>query len=185
MEDVYKRQAQHMINTKIEPIIEKRFYYHSYACRKDKGMHRAADYAQECIRNLSFEGYEVLAIKADISQYFKSIDHEILKGILICIFKDGMLLALLFYIIDSYGEDGRGLPVGNLLSQLFANLVLNELDDYVKNELKVKYYIRYMDDFIIIHNDREYLKDILQKIEAFLGERLKQMCIRDRLICIG
>lgn len=167
------RVAQHMINSKIEPIIEKRFYYHSYACRKDKGMHKAADYAQECIRNLSFEGREVLAIKGDIKQYFKNIDHRILKGILICIFKDRKLLALLYYIIDSYGEDGRGLPVGNLLSQLFANLVLNELDDYVKNELQVKYYIRYMDDFVIIHNDREYLKDILQKIEEFLGEQLK------------
>lgn len=167
------RVAQHMINSKIEPIIEKRFYYHSYACRKDKGMHKAADYAQECIRNLSFEGCEVLAIKGDIKQYFKNIDHRILKDILICIFKDGKLLALLYYIIGSYGEDGRGLPVGNLLSQLFANLVLNELDDYVKNELQVKYYIRYMDDFVIIHNDREYLKDILKKIEEFLGEQLK------------
>ena len=68
------RVAQHMINTKIEPIIEKRFYYHSYACRKDKGMHRAADYAQECIRNLSFEGCEVLAIKGDISQALEPTD---------------------------------------------------------------------------------------------------------------
>lgn len=167
------RVAQHMINSKIEPIIERRFYYHSYACRKGKGMHKAADYAQERIRNLSFEGKQVYALKADIHKYFNSVDHEILKQILSRIFKDKGLLTLLFYIIDSYGEDGRGLPVGNLLSQLFANLVLNELDDFVKHELKEENYPRYMDDFIIIHNDREHLKEALQKIEAFLGERLK------------
>lgn len=167
------RVAQHMINNKIEPIIERRFYYHSYACRKGKGMHKAADYAQECIRNLSFEGKQVYTLKADIHKYFNSVDHEILKQILSRIFKDKGLLSLMFYIIDSYGEDGRGLPVGNLLSQLFANLVLNELDNYVKNELQVKYYIRYMDDFVIFHNDREHLEEVLQKIEAFLGERLK------------
>lgn len=167
------RVAQHMINSKIEPIIERRFYYHSYACRKGKGMHKAADYAQECIRNLSFEGKEVYALKADIHKYFNSVDHEILKQILSRIFKDKGFLSLLFYIIDSYGEDGRGLPVGNLLSQLFANLVLNELDDFVKHELKEKNYMRYMDDFIIIHNDRENLEEALQKIEAFLGKQLK------------
>ena len=99
------RVAQHMINNKIEPIIEKRFYYHSYACRKDKGMHKAADYAQECIRNLSFEGKQVYALKADIHKYFNSVDHEILKQILSWIFKDKGLLSLLSYIIDSYGED--------------------------------------------------------------------------------
>lgn len=167
------RVAQHMINSKIEPIIEKRFYYHSYACRKEKGMHKATDYAQECIRNLSFEGKQVYALKADIHKYFNSVDYEVLKQILSRIFKDKELLTLLFYIIDSYGKDGRGLPVGNLLSQLFANMVLNELDDFAKNELGVKYYIRYMDDFIMIHNDRENLEEVLRKIKAFLGERLK------------
>ena len=130
------RVAQHMINNKIEPIVERRFYYHSYACRTDKGVHKAADYAQECIRNLSFEGEQVYILKADIHKYFNSVDHEVLKQILGGIFKDKDLLKLLYYIIDSYGEDGRGLPVGNLLSQLFANLVLNELDNFVKHELK-------------------------------------------------
>lgn len=76
------RVAQHMINNKIEPIIERRFYYHSYACRTNKGMHKAADYAQECIRNLSFEGKQVYVLKADIHKYFNSVDHEVLKQIL-------------------------------------------------------------------------------------------------------
>lgn len=147
------RVAQHMINNKIEPIVERRFYYHSYACRTGKGMHKAADYAQECIRNLSFEGKQVYILKADIHKYFNSVDHEVLKQILSGIFKDKDLLNLLYYIIDSYGEDGRGLPVGNLLSQLFANLVL--------------------DDFTIAHNSREHLVEVLQKIDAFLGARLK------------
>lgn len=167
------RVAQHMINTKIEPIIEKRFYYHSYACRKGKGMHKAAEYVQQSIRNISYEGKQVYALKADISKYFNNVDHEELKRILTKIFKDKQLLALLFYIVDSYGEEGKGIPVGNLLSQLFANLVLNELDEYIKKKLKVDSATRYMDDFVIIHNDKEYLKDTLQKIEAFLQERLK------------
>lgn len=167
------RVAQHMINNKIEPIVERRFYYHSYACRTDKGMHKAADYAQECIRNLSFEGKQVYILKADIHKYFNSVDHEVLKQILSGIFKDKALLNLLYYIIDSYGEDGRGLPVGNLLSQLFANLVLNELDNFVKHELKEDKYTRYMDDFAIVSNSWEHLVEVLQKIDAFLGERLK------------
>lgn len=167
------RVAQHMINNKIEPIIERRFYYHSYACRTNKGMHKAADYAQECIRNLSFEGKQVYALKADIHKYFNSVDHEVLKQILSGIFKDEDLLKLLYYIIDSYGEDGHGLPVGNLLSQLFANLVLNELDNFVKHELREENYKRYMDDFAIVHNSREHLAEVLQKIDAFLGEQLK------------
>jgi retron-type reverse transcriptase len=167
------RVAQHMINNKIEPIVERRFYYHSYACRTDKGMHKAADYAKECIRNLSFEGEQVYILKADIHKYFNSVDHEVLKQILGGIFKDKDLLKLLYYIIDSYGEDGRGLPVGNLLSQLFANLVLNELDNFVKHELKEDKYKRYMDDFAIAHNSREHLVEVLQKIDAFLGARLK------------
>ena len=167
------RVAQHMINNKIEPIVERRFYYHSYACRTGKGMHKAADYAQECIRNLSFEGKQVYILKADIHKYFNSVDHEVLKQILSGIFKDKDLLNLLYYIIDSYGEDGHGLPVGNLLSQLFANLVLNELDNFVKHELKEDKYIRYMDDFAIVSNSREHLVEVLQKIDAFLGERLK------------
>lgn len=157
------RVAQHMINNKIEPIVERRFYYHSYACRTDKGMHKAADYAQECIRNLSFEGKQVYILKADIHKYFNSVDHEVLKQILSGIFKDKDLLNLLYYIIDSYGEDGRGLPVGNLLSQLFANLVLNELDNFVKHELKEDKYTRYMDDFAIVSNSWEHLVEVLQR----------------------
>ncbi len=82
------RVAQHMINNKIEPIVERRFYYHSYACRTGKGMHKAADYAKECIRNLSFEGKQVFILKADIHKYFNSVDHEVLKQILSGIFKN-------------------------------------------------------------------------------------------------
>lgn len=120
-----------------------------------------------------FEGEQVYILKADIHKYFNSVDHEVLKQILGGIFKDKDLLKLLYYIIDSYGEDGRGLPVGNLLSQLFANLVLNELDNFVKHELKEDKYKRYMDDFAIAHNSREHLVEVLQKIDAFLGARLK------------
>lgn len=96
------RVAQHMINNKIEPIVERRFYYHSYACRTDKGMHKAADYAQECIRNLSFEGEQVYILKADIHKYFNSVDHEVLKQMLGGIFKDKDLLVEVLQKIDAF-----------------------------------------------------------------------------------
>lgn len=190
------RVAQHMINNAIEPVIEKRFYYHSYACRKGKGTHKAAEFVQECIRNLSFEGQRVFVLKGDIHKYFDSVNHEILKGMLCQIFKDKELLKLLFYIIDSYGVNTgipadedileemyytgtkeeayfNGIPVGNLLSQLFANLVLNKLDIYVKDDLKEKLYARQMDDFIIVGSDKEKLEKTLREIEAFLKNELK------------
>lgn len=190
------RVAQHMINNIIEPIIEKRFYYHSYACRKEKGTHKAAEYVQECIRNLSFEGQRVFVLKADIHKYFDNVDHEVLKKILCKIFKNKGLLSLLNYIIDSYGTNTgmpadeellekmyytgakedcylEGIPVGNLLSQLFANLVLNELDTYVKYELKERLYIRQMDDFIIVGNERGKLEKTLKKIDIFLQTEMK------------
>lgn len=166
------RVAQHAVNNILEPLIDRRFYFHSYACRKDKGMHKASEVLSRWIYNLSFDGVPLYAIKADIHHYFQSIDHDRLKRALRRIIKDAEVLELLGRIIDSGGENGKGIPVGNLTSQLFANLFLDALDKYVKETLRAKYYIRYMDDFVILSPDKGFLRDALRKIEVFLASEL-------------
>ena len=166
------RVAQHAVNNILEPLIDKRFFFHSYACRKNKGMHRASEVLSGWIYDLSFDGAPLYAIKADIHHYFQSIEHDRLKRALRRIIKDAEVLELLGRIIDSGGEHGTGIPVGNLTSQLFANLYLDALDKYVKETLHARYYIRYMDDFVILSPDKGFLRDSLRKIEAFLASEL-------------
>ena len=115
------------------------------------------------------------AIKADIHHYFQSIDHAVLKTEIRKVIKDAGVLALLDRIIDHNGNmpDGVGIPVGNLTSQLFANIYLDALDQFIKHELGVEAYIRYMDDFVILSPDKEQLRNWLARIEHFLREELK------------
>ncbi len=163
------RVAQHAINNIIEPLFDRRFYCHSYACRKDKGAHAASEQLSEWIRNLSFDGGAPLyALKADVKSYFQSIDHARLKTVLRRVIKDAETLALLDHIIDSGSETGRGIPVGNLTSQLFANVYLDVLDKHIKEGLRVRYYIRYMDDFIILAHDIAELFRLWREIEDYL-----------------
>lgn len=157
----YDRVIQHMIVKFIEPIFEKRFIFHSFACRKDKGVHEASAILTKWLYKLEIlEGKKIWAIKADIRHYFQSVNHEILKAEIRRYISDRRLLAILDRIIDHNGiyEPGVGIPVGNLTSQLFANVYLNILDQFVKHELGIKYYIRYMDDFVILGEDPEELK---------------------------
>ena len=171
----YDRVIQHAIVNIIEPIFEKRFVFHSYACRKDKGAHAASDTLSRWLYNLQIkQGKKIYAIKADIHHYFQSIDHEVLKQEVRRYISDKAVLKLLDHIIDHNGiyPDGVGIPVGNLTSQLFANVYLNILDHYIKHNLHVHYYIRYMDDFIILGEDPAELKELLQQINAFIEERL-------------
>lgn len=171
----YDRVIQHMIVNIIEPIFEKRFIFHSYACRKEKGVHEASKILSRWLYNMQVkQGKKIYAIKADIHHYFQSIDHEILKAEIRRYISDKDVLKILDHIIDHNGiyPDGVGIPVGNLTSQLFANVYLNILDHYIKHDLGVRYYIRYMDDFIILGEDPAELREILEKIETFVNERL-------------
>lgn len=136
------RVAQHAINNILEPLIDRRFYYHSYACRKEKGMHKASEVLTKWLYDETFDGKPLYAIKADIHHYFQSIDHERLKATIRRIIKDEEALALLDKIIDNVGTDGKGIPVGNLTSQLFANLYLDRMDKYLKETLHVRHYIK-------------------------------------------
>lgn len=173
----YDRVVQHAINNVLEPIFNKRFIFHSYACRKQKGMHAASDTLQKYLYDWEKFNPEqpLYAIKADIHHYFQSIDHETLKAEIRKVIKDAGALALLDKIIDHNGNmpDGVGIPVGNLTSQLFANIYLDKLDKYIKHTLGAGKYIRYMDDFIILNPDKEQLRKWLADIEAFLRDELK------------
>ena len=172
----YDRVIQHMIVNVIEPIFESKFIYHSYACRKGKGAHRASKQLTRWLYNLEIvEGKSVYVLKADIHHYFQSIDHSVLIEEVRKYIKDKDLLILLERIILHNGifPDGVGIPVGNLTSQLFANVYLHQLDMFVKHKLHAEYYMRYMDDFLIISDNLDQLKVWQKQIETFLREELK------------
>ena len=173
----YDRVVQHAVVNILEPIFDKRFISHSYACRKGKGMHAASDTLYKWLYDWNKYNPEqpLYAIKADIHQYFKSINHEILKEEIQKTIKDKQAIELIERMIDGNGQmpDGTGIPVGNLTSQLFANIYLNKLDQFVKHRLKAHYYIRYMDDFIILSSDIKELRRWLAEIEEYITKELK------------
>ena len=166
------RVVHHAICAVIEPIFERLFIHDSYACRKGKGTHAGAARAEQMMRKVRREHGVVYALKCDIRKYFDSIDHDTLKRILSRNISDARMMSLLSGIIDSYGVDGKGLPLGNLTSQLFANIYLNKLDNYVKSDLKENLYVRYMDDFVIFHHDKAHLGSLRKNIESWVGAEL-------------
>jgi len=159
------RVVHHAVHDVIEPLIDSSFIHDSYACRKAKGTHKAVDRAQAFLRANKY------CFHGDVKKYFPSIDHDILKNIIGKRISDGNLLRLLDEIVDSANK--KGLPIGNLTSQFFANLYLNELDHFVKFDLRCRYYIRYMDDFLVFENNKEALKEIKGRIREFLRGKLK------------
>lgn len=173
----YDRVVQHAVNNVLEPIFNKRFIFHSYACRKGKGMHAASDALQKWLYEWQkfHQDEQLYAIKADIHHYFQSINHDVLKAEIRKVIKDAGALVLIDRIIDNNGQmpDGIGIPVGNLTSQLFANIYLNKLDQYIKHTLGADNYMRYMDDFIILSPDKEQLRCWLADIERFLRDELQ------------
>ncbi len=158
------RVVHHSVYSAIEPVFEKSFIFDSYACRKDKGTHAGIKRTQKFIRQVNKNFY---VLKCDVSKYFPSVNHRILKKLLRKKISDKKLLNLLDLIIDSNGLE-KGIPIGNLTSQLFANIYLNELDKFMKHKKRIKYYIRYMDDFLIIHESKKYLHELKREIRCFL-----------------
>jgi retron-type reverse transcriptase len=164
------RVVHHALCTVIEPLFERGFIHDSYACRIGKGQHRAVECLQSFCRRWPY------ALKCDIRKFFPSIDHEILKGLIAKRIKDRSVLDLCGKIIDGSNPQGgaatyfpgddlfaphlrrRGLPIGNLTSQFFANVYLDPLDRFVKEILHVRGYVRYCDDFVLFGNSpRELL----------------------------
>jgi len=150
------------------------FIYQSFSSRESKGTHAGTllfeKYLRKVSRNYRHSGY---ALKCDIRKFFDSIDHRVLIGLIEKEVKDKRLRILIRKIIGSFSTaPGKGLPLGNVTSQLFANVYLNELDRYAKRELKARCYARYCDDFGIVSDSREYLGDCVEKIRRFCKERL-------------
>lgn len=139
----------------------------SFACRKKMGIDGALKKAGEFCRH--FKWY----LKLDVHKYFDSVDHVVLQKILERLFKDSRLLELFWKIIDSYEtQPGRGIPIGNLTSQYFANIYLSTLDHYIKEKLNISGYVRYMDDFVLFANNKEELQFALERVNTYLTERL-------------
>ena len=154
----------------IKPYIVPRFINDSYACIEGKGTHKAVYKTQKYMRLMKRQYNSYYIIKCDIAKYFYSIDKDILFKIMKKYIKDEKLIKITkIFIYDSFG---KGIPIGNYTSQSFANIYLNELDKYVKEKLKVKYYIRYMDDFIILEKGKVKAKLLLKEISIFLNKEL-------------
>ncbi len=177
--DFRDRIIHHAIINIIEPIFQKSFIYDSCANQKGKGnlfaIKRFVKYQRKVTNNLTSKGY---CLKADIRHYFKEVQHEILLKIVSRKIRDEKAIWLVNQIInprerETAQPNTKGMPLGNLTSQFFANVYLNELDYFVKHKLKAKYYIRYVDDFIIFHKSKSQLEIWKRKIENFLKEKLK------------
>lgn len=184
------RVVHHALVNVLEPIFEARFSEASYACRKGKGTHAAIERAHWGIRNC------VWLLKGDIVKFFPSVDHEVMKAVLFRKIADPDVRWLIGLILESgrgvfdqerppawfEGDDllapalrPKGLPIGNLTSQFCANVILNELDQFVHRDIKPREYVRYSDDFVLFDNDRDKLQDALQRIPVFL-ESLRLKC---------
>jgi RNA-directed DNA polymerase len=161
------RVVHHAIVNMLEPIYEPVFDYHSYATRKGKGTHKAILYAQESLRKNQY------FLKMDIQKYFDSVCQHTLKNMLQRKIRDRRFLEILYKIIDNGGENGIGLPIGNLTSQFLANVYLDRFDKYVRATFRSCAYIRYMDDFILLENSKALLKEAILPIRQFLQEELK------------
>ncbi len=168
--DFRDRVVHHAICRYLEPLFERSMIYDSYACRKGKGGHKAVLRAQLFTRRYNY------FLKGDIRHFFACIDHTALKQLLWRRIKDVRLMALLETIIDHPLEGqsaGKGLPIGNLTSQYFANLYLDGMDHYLKDVLRAPGYVRYMDDFLLFAREKPVLHRYLAEIERFLKENLR------------
>lgn len=169
------RIVHHALFRIIEPIFDKTFIYDSCANRIRKGnlfaLNRLNLFKRKVTNNLRKEAF---CLKADIKHYFQEVSHKILLKIINRRIKDDKVLLLIKKILEN-GQTSFdiGMPLGNLTSQFFADVYLNELDYFVKHKLRAKYYIRYVDDFVILYNSREQLKKWKEEIDRFLRKELK------------
>ncbi|MFA6300838.1 MAG: reverse transcriptase/maturase family protein [Candidatus Paceibacterota bacterium] len=180
---VRDRLLHHAICRVLYLFFDRTFITDSYSCRVNKGTHKAINrfrkFAYQASKNHT---KTVWVLKGDIKKFFANINHNILKSILKEHIQDKNILWLLFQIVDSFytqnsiyaiAEIKKGLPLGNLTSQLLVNIYMNEFDQFMKHKIKAKYYIRYADDFVILSSDKKWLINILPQIKDFLENELK------------
>jgi len=168
------RVVHHAMMNIIEPVIDPVMYTHSYACRQNKGVHAAVNQYQHWAQQYAY------VLKLDISRYFPSVDHNTLKSLLSSYITDPKCLTMLNRIVDSYhtqivsceqpAEQITGMPIGNLTSQFFANLYLDDLDAAIAYEMKCNAYLRYVDDLVLLSNNKQLLwkwaDEIQQQLES-------------------
>ena len=168
--DFRDRVVHHAVCRVMEPIFERSFIFDTYACRKDKGTHATKQRAQVFSRKHSY------FLKLDVHKFFDSIDHQVLKLQLRKKVKDPDLLWLMDIFIDHpvpWTAAGKGIPIGNLTSQHFANFYLSGLDHFIKEVLRMKGYIRYMDDLVLFADEKSSLWDAAKRIEVYLRDELQ------------
>lgn len=160
------RIAQHAAMNYLEPIFVSTFTADTYSCIKGRGIHKALRGVKKALRDEPNTKY---CLKLDIRKFYENIDHDILKQLLRRKIKDENLLWFLDNVIDS----APGVPIGNYLSQYFANFYLTFFDHWLKENKKVKYYFRYSDDMAFLHGDKAYLHQLLADIREYLATELK------------
>lgn len=173
---VRDRVLHHAIYKKLYPFFDRTFIADSYSCRLDKGTLKAIKRFRQLASKTSRNNTQTCwVLKCDIRKFFASIDQGILLYILSIYIPDKKILGLLERIITSFQstEQGKGLPLGNLTSQLLVNIYMNEFDQYVKHRLKVRYYLRYADDFAILSASKNELSELIDPIQKFLDQCLQ------------
>ncbi len=172
---VRDRLLHHAVYRVLYPYFDTKFIHDSYSCRKWKGTHKALDRFRDFGRKISRNNTKTTwVLKCDIRKFFASIDQKTLFAILKSHGLDANPIWLLQNVISSFHtEHGKGLPLGNLTSQLLVNVYMNEFDQWVKHRLKGQYYIRYADDFVLMHTDKAVLEEYLNQISFFLKDNLK------------
>lgn len=174
--NVRDRLLHHAIYRILYSFFDRIFIADSYSCRLNKGTHKAVNRLREFAYKASKNNTKTCwVLKCDIKKFFANIDHKTLKKTLEEYISDEQILWLLNQTVDSFYSTkfGVGLPLGNLTSQLLVNIYMNKFDQFVKHKLKVKYYIRYADDFVVLSENRIWLESIIPKIDYFLNKLLK------------
>jgi RNA-directed DNA polymerase len=173
---VRDRLLHHALYRELYPFFDKTFIADSYSCRQRKGTHKAMEQFEVFSNKVSRNNTKtVWILKCDIRKFFASVDQPILAEIIKKYILDQDIILLLSEIIGSFSstQKGKGLPLGNLTSQLLVNIYMNEFDQFVKHKLKASYYIRYADDFVFMSDDKAWLEAILPQVSVFLEQRLK------------
>ena len=186
--DFRDRVVHHTLCNIIEPIFEKSFIYDSYANRIGKGTLKAIERFDKFKRKASKNNkVKCYILKADIQKYFENVDHNILLSTIKKKIADKRVIWLAQKILANSSNQNKGMPLGNLTSQFFANVYLNELDWFVKSTLKAKYYIRYVDDFVIFERNKKKLESYMASINKFLAQqlRIKLHPDKSKILCLG
>ncbi|MFH1206977.1 MAG: reverse transcriptase domain-containing protein [Patescibacteria group bacterium] len=173
---VRDRLLHHALHRVLYPFFDRTFITDSYSCRINKGTHKAINRFHAFAYKASHNNTKTLwVLKCDIKKFFASIDQSILIDIINEYIPDQDIRWLIGQIVGSFHltEEGRGLPLGNLTSQLFVNVYMNEFDQFVKHKLKAKHYIRYADDFVFMSNSKSWLGSLIPSISGFLTARLQ------------